>query len=40
MSEFVRCECCGDLASFDTITFVNNTAFCSLCQDELETMER
>jgi formylmethanofuran dehydrogenase subunit E len=34
MSEFIRCNSCGDLASFEDITYINNTPLCSSCQDE------
>lgn len=34
MSEFIRCNSCGDLASFEDITYINNAPLCSTCQDE------
>lgn len=34
LSEFIRCNSCGDLASFENITYVNNTPLCTSCQDE------
>jgi formylmethanofuran dehydrogenase subunit E len=34
MSEFIRCNNCGDLASFEDITYINNAPLCSSCQDE------
>lgn len=36
MSEFIRCDRCGDLSSFENITYVNNTPLCTSCQDENE----
>jgi formylmethanofuran dehydrogenase subunit E len=34
MSEFIRCDSCGDLSSFEDISYINNTPLCSVCQDE------
>jgi formylmethanofuran dehydrogenase subunit E len=31
MSEFIRCDGCGDLASFEDTAFINNTPLCSDC---------
>lgn len=36
MSEFIRCDSCGELSSFENIIYINNTTLCTSCHDELE----
>lgn len=34
MSEFIRCDCCGDLTSFEDTVFINNSPLCTDCVAE------
>ncbi|HLO12438.1 MAG TPA: hypothetical protein VK190_09505 [Pseudoneobacillus sp.] len=36
MSEFIKCDSCGELTSFENTTYINNTPLCASCQDEKE----
>jgi formylmethanofuran dehydrogenase subunit E len=36
MSEFIRCDHCGELSSYENISYEYNTHLCSSCQDEKE----
>lgn len=36
MSEFIKCNICGDLTSFEETTFINNNPICPTCQDHAE----
>jgi formylmethanofuran dehydrogenase subunit E len=36
MSELIRCDGCGDLASFEDTAFINNTPLCADCIEENE----
>lgn len=35
MSEFIRCDRCGDLTSFEDTTYINNNPICPECHDQL-----
>lgn len=38
MSEFIRCNICGDLTSFEETTYINNNPICPDCHEKTEYM--
>ncbi|MFD2442570.1 hypothetical protein ACFSO7_00970 [Bacillus sp. CGMCC 1.16607] len=35
MSEFICCDCCGELSSFDDTAYINDNPICPTCYDRL-----